>query len=58
MVFNITNKDCSIQNMGNTNSISYNESPYFVKGILKNQDEITNLLATQNRLIEKLIDKK
>lgn len=58
LVFNITNNDCKIQNMGNTNSISYNESQELIKGILKNQDAITSLLVTQNKLIEKLIDKK
>ncbi|MDR6920198.1 helix-turn-helix transcriptional regulator [Chryseobacterium sp. 2987] len=55
--FNITNNECSIQNIGNPNSNFYAESPELINGILKNQDAITNLLNVQNKLIETLIDK-
>ncbi len=55
--FSITNNDCSIQNIGNPNSNFYSESPDLIKGILKNQDAITQLLNVQNKLIEKLIQK-
>ncbi|WP_343657913.1 helix-turn-helix transcriptional regulator [Chryseobacterium sp.] len=55
--FNITNNDCSIQNIGNPNSNFYTESPELINGILKNQDAITSLLNAQNKLIETLIDK-
>jgi transcriptional regulator with XRE-family HTH domain len=55
--FNITNNDCSIQNIGNPNSNFYSESPELINGILKNQDAITSLLNAQNKLIETLIDK-
>ncbi|MBT2559824.1 helix-turn-helix transcriptional regulator [Pedobacter sp. ISL-68] len=53
--FNITNSDCSIQNIGNSNF--YAESPDLINGLLKNQDAITNLLNVQNKLIETLINK-
>lgn len=55
--FNITNNDCSIQNMGNPNSTFYAESPDLINGIVKNQDAITHLLTVQNKLIQTLIDK-
>ncbi|SHM58705.1 helix-turn-helix domain-containing protein [Chryseobacterium polytrichastri] len=55
--FNITNNDCNIQNIANPNSNFYTESPDLVKGLLKNQDAITSLLSTQNKLIEALIEK-
>ncbi len=55
--FHITNNECSIQNIGNPNSNFYSESPELIKGLLKNQDTITDLLSIQNRLIETLISK-
>jgi transcriptional regulator with XRE-family HTH domain len=58
LTLNITNKDCKIQNMGNPHSNFYNESPDLVKGIVKNQKNITSLLKTQNELIRELINKK
>ncbi|WP_316795511.1 helix-turn-helix transcriptional regulator [Pedobacter agri] len=57
LTLNFSNKDCSIQNMGNHNTTYYNESPDLIKGILKNQDAITSLLDTQNKLIQALIVK-
>ena len=54
--FHITNNECSIQNIGNPNSNFYTESPDLVKGLLKNQDAITELLGVQNKLMEKLIN--
>ncbi|WP_165851777.1 helix-turn-helix domain-containing protein [Chryseobacterium pennipullorum] len=55
--FNITNNDCTIQNIGNPNSNFYAESPDLIKGVLKNQEAITSLLNVQNQLIEALIDR-
>jgi transcriptional regulator with XRE-family HTH domain len=58
ITLNFSNKDCSVQNMGYYNTTYFNESPDLVKGILKNQDAIIILFEMQNKLIEKLIDRK